>query len=470
MNKPWMVGAFVLAGLALFATGLFMIGNRHEAFARHTEFYVEFSDLSGIAKGAKVQVAGMDAGEVIDVRVPASPTEKFRVKLRINERLRGLVRIDSLVTVNTEGVVGNKFLSIRAGTAHAPAEPPDGLLPSKEPTELSALLDEAKGTIIDIDATVRNANGLVGNANRLMSTVGNTLNSALGDVRVTVGNANDVVVGLKEGKGSAGMLLRDEAIAGQVRQAVTNTQDATTKLNDAAEHTSQLISEVQAQGFPGKVDEALTGVKETVGNLNVTSKQVRQSVSDFAGPDERGLTAVENLQEALSNANNATANLADDTEALKHNFLLRGFFKSRGYFDLDRLPPGPYRKDPFFSARDNRRAWLRAADLFHDSSGGAEELTKAGEGLLDATLSQYGAEIVQSPVVVEGYSDSPSNAERLAVSRARSIAVRNYVRSHLNLDPTNIGSVALENQTPTGLDRASWDGIAIVILKSSRRR
>ena len=51
-------------GLALFATGLFMIGNRHEAFGRHAQFYVEFSNLSGIAKGAKVQVAGMDAGEV----------------------------------------------------------------------------------------------------------------------------------------------------------------------------------------------------------------------------------------------------------------------------------------------------------------------------------------------------------------------------------------------------------------------
>jgi len=69
MNKPLIVGSFVLASLALFASGLFMIGNRHEAFARHAQFYVEFSNLSGIAKGAKVQVAGMDAGEVVDVRI-----------------------------------------------------------------------------------------------------------------------------------------------------------------------------------------------------------------------------------------------------------------------------------------------------------------------------------------------------------------------------------------------------------------
>ena len=65
MNRFMMVGVFVVAGLALFTTGLFMIGNRHEAFARHVEVYTEFADVSGIVTGAKVQVAGMDAGEVL---------------------------------------------------------------------------------------------------------------------------------------------------------------------------------------------------------------------------------------------------------------------------------------------------------------------------------------------------------------------------------------------------------------------
>ena len=36
-NKNLMIGTFVLAGLALFMAGLFLIGNRHEAFARHID-------------------------------------------------------------------------------------------------------------------------------------------------------------------------------------------------------------------------------------------------------------------------------------------------------------------------------------------------------------------------------------------------------------------------------------------------
>jgi hypothetical protein len=60
------------------------------------------------------------------------------------------------------------------------------------------------------------------------------------------------------------------------------------------------------------------------------------------------LYVVRNLKETLSNANDATANLADDTEALKHNFLVRGFFRSRGYYSLTDISPDRYRTDKLF--------------------------------------------------------------------------------------------------------------------------
>src|ERR1700729_1763783 len=109
-NKSLTVGTFVLAGLVLFMAGLILIGNRHEAFARHVDYYAEFTNLAGLSKGSKVQVAGMDAGQVLDVEVPGSPSARFRVKLRIDERLKGLVRTDSVATIGTQGVVGETFL------------------------------------------------------------------------------------------------------------------------------------------------------------------------------------------------------------------------------------------------------------------------------------------------------------------------------------------------------------------------
>jgi phospholipid/cholesterol/gamma-HCH transport system substrate-binding protein len=212
-KKNVIVGLFVLAAFGLFTAGLFLIGNRHEAFSRHMEFYTEFTNVSGLARGSKVQVSGMDAGQIIDIAIPGSPASKFRVKFRIEEKLHGLVRTDSLASVGTEGVVGDTYLSISSGSAQAGAASPQTTLPSKEPTQIGDLLDQAKGTITDVDNTVRNANGLLTN-------VGGNLNGALNEARATLTNANDIIVGVKQGHGAAGMLLRDDAVAGQIRETL----------------------------------------------------------------------------------------------------------------------------------------------------------------------------------------------------------------------------------------------------------
>src|SRR5580698_6575876 len=92
------VGIFLIAGVALFALGILLIGNRHEAFSRHVLLYTEFADLDSVTKGSKVQVAGMDAGQVARIDVPDSPNGRFRVQMRVDERFHGLIRLDSVVT------------------------------------------------------------------------------------------------------------------------------------------------------------------------------------------------------------------------------------------------------------------------------------------------------------------------------------------------------------------------------------
>ena len=49
-----------------------------------------------------------------------------------------------------------------------------------------------------------------------------------------------------------------------------------------------------------------------------------QSLTQALGPDANGVTAGQNVSEALTNVNVATGNMAEDTEALKHNFFFKG--------------------------------------------------------------------------------------------------------------------------------------------------
>src|ERR1700735_1833576 len=106
-KRYFVVGIFIVAGVALFALGIFLVGSRHEVFSRHVLLYTDFANLDGVAKGSKVQVAGMDAGQVTKIVVPRSPNSQFHVEMKIDEKFQGLIRSDSVVTVDTEGVVGD---------------------------------------------------------------------------------------------------------------------------------------------------------------------------------------------------------------------------------------------------------------------------------------------------------------------------------------------------------------------------
>jgi len=477
------IGFFVLGGLALFGVGMFLIGDRHQAFARHSEYYSEFVNLAGLAKGAKVRVAGMDAGQVLSIDVPDSPSSRFRVKWRIDAKLRGLVRADSIATIGTEGVVGGTFLSILSGSAQAVQSAELATIQSKEPMELSDLLTRGSGLLQDADGmlnqvggklngaldgvttAVSNVNDVVVNLKNGHGTVGMLLsddglaNQIRNTVTTTTSDAQQVIADLKAGRGPAGMLLRDEALSGQIRDAVANAQEATAGLSHASRQADALVSDLNSRQLPQKAGEVMD-------NLNNSARQVNQLVSEIAKPDQRGMSAGANVRESLMNANTATSNFADTTEALKHNFLVRGFFKKRGYYNLADITPAEYRQEKAFTDPKNRRVWLSGSDLFETSWSGEDQLSDKGKALLGSTLSE-GDLGIKGPMVIEGYWNGSLPADQLRVSRSRAIAVREYLQTRFQLDPRNLGVVALQNSPPKGMGRTTWDGVCIVVLRKS---
>ncbi len=450
-NRYVMVGIFVLVGLILFTTGIFLVGDRHGAFARHADFYTEFTNLNGLTTGSKVKVAGLDAGQIVDVGIPDSPSSRFRLKFEINEKLRGLVRTDSVVTIATEGVVGGTYLLVRPGSAQAPPAGPLATLPSKEPIDMSKLLEQGQGLLQDADTTV----------NRLRPKLEGTLD----EVTTTVANANDLVVGLKQGRGTAGMLLRDKSAASDVRQAITDTRHVTADVRHASGQVDALTTDIQARGLPKKIDDTIGTAKGAASNIDESTKQIRQTIAEATSPDKQGVDAGENISESLSNVNTASANMADDTEALKHNFFLRGFFRRRGYYNLTNISPDKYRKDPVFKDPANGRAWLSAAQLFRKDAGESETLSAEGKELLNDAVVQYGDSVIDSPIVIEGYSNEGDPADQLASSRNRAILVHEYLQKRYQLDRSNVGTVSMRNSPPSGVGHSQWDGICVVFVR-----
>jgi phospholipid/cholesterol/gamma-HCH transport system substrate-binding protein len=146
--------------------------------------------------------------------------------------------------------------------------------------------------------------------------------------------------------------------------------------------------------------------------------------------------------------------------------LLRGFFNKRGYYSLADISSDKYRRDGAFTNRSNRRIWLSGSELFQNGSNG-EELSEGGKALLHAALSRPGESFTERAIVIEGYASGGVPADQLQISRSRAMAVRQYVQQRFELDPKNLGVVPMNSAPPKGVERATWDGVCIVVLLGS---
>jgi phospholipid/cholesterol/gamma-HCH transport system substrate-binding protein len=177
--------------------------------------------------------------------------------------------------------------------------------------------------------------------------------------------------------------------------------------------------------------------------------------------------AASNIRHSLSNIDQATGNMSADTEALKHQFLFRGYFKHRGYYSLANLNAEDYRKNKLFSNPTNPRVWLETDELFEQKKDGTLALSVAGKAKVDASVAQLGDAAVSEPLIVEGYAATGEPGVQLAESRARAFVVRQYLQTRFYIDPQNLGTVSLRATPPPTVNKASWDGVSIVLLRQT---
>jgi ABC-type transporter Mla subunit MlaD len=133
-----------------------------------------------------------------------------------------MVRDDSVVSIETDGVVGDKFVSIKKGSEQSGQAKDGSPLPSKEPLDLGALMEKGSALLNDFHHTVTDVRGRADLAlDSITKTVNHTDGLIVGvkpDVNRRRSNGNEIadkvntlMAGLNEGKGAAGLLLRDDA-------------------------------------------------------------------------------------------------------------------------------------------------------------------------------------------------------------------------------------------------------------------
>jgi phospholipid/cholesterol/gamma-HCH transport system substrate-binding protein len=438
------VGLFVIGTVLLFAVAVFMIGDRQMAFTKRFDVYTEFAKVTGLQTGAIVRVSGARAGEVTEITPPSVPAGKFRVKLQVTEELHQLVRTDSVASIETEGLVGGSFLAISSGSAAAPQAPPLSMLAGQEPFELGDLLQQMSSTMAKVNTTIDEMRGeveqtivsigeTVHNANDLITSVSGDVKGMAAAGRRVSADLATMTSNVREGRGTVGKLFTDDELYTHVKQIAANADAVTT----------------DARAVVAQARETLAGIKGQEGNV-------------------AGLT--DNLKQTLDDARSAMSGFAENMDALRHNFLLRGFFNRRGYFDLEQISPAEYRQGALTAGgRAAVRVWLGADRLFEVTESPEQpRLSPDGRRRLDAGIAPYLDRVADAVLIVEGFTPSGGADQQYVVSRARAVAVREYLVERFHLDPKAAGVMPLGAESKGSPSSEPWDGVALTFFLKSR--
>lgn len=229
MEIEMQAGIFLFVGLMAAMITILMMGGGQSLFAKTYKIHLEVNDTSGLAKGASVRSGGVKVGIVDEIDFSDS-YEHIRITLKIDESARKRIKEDSMVQLQTQGVLGDKYIEISGGSPGAPSLPEGGTIGVSQGKDLSAVFAEGSDALQLLKENLANLKVLTASLARrnqmesimanLNETTGNLkeitkkLNSsnAMENLGATMKNLQAVTDKMKNGEGTIGALMSDASL------------------------------------------------------------------------------------------------------------------------------------------------------------------------------------------------------------------------------------------------------------------
>ena len=317
MSRQARLGLVVLVGLAAAVGFLFVIASQGNLLADTFSVRATFDQVAGLQRGASVFYNGISVGRVNAVQLPAAPGDPITVRMAIKEEARRLIREDSRALIQTDGLVGEVIVSLTDGSPSRPQVADNGLIEGVDPFAIAEVTDRLFESVARFDSV----------------TVG--LYQTLADVRT--------------GQGTLGRFLYDErlyestvatadAFQGTVVEAQGTLRSLTARADQlvgTAETASAGVNEILRRVYQGEGTVArFLNDREVYDTFLATAAQLQEGAGQLqtVSTDIRAIT--DRLNQAAGWGALAAFRASEITEAFKHNFLVRGYFEDRGYYEM----------------------------------------------------------------------------------------------------------------------------------------
>ncbi len=222
-------GIFLFLGIVVSMITIIMMGGGKSLMESYYPVYMEVADSGGLAVGAAVRSGGLKIGRVKEINFNEN-YESVRITLLIEEGFRQRIRQDSLVRFQTQGVLGDKFLEITAGSASAPVVEEGGSIQAEAGKDLSTVLADGSSAVQLLKENLANLKVITGSmaqknqmanimkdlestTSNLKDLTHNLKSSNLpGELAATLKNLRQVSEKVKNGEGTIGALFTDATL------------------------------------------------------------------------------------------------------------------------------------------------------------------------------------------------------------------------------------------------------------------
>ena len=106
-------------------------------FRRTYRLEAEFQNVAGLNNGADVRVGGIHLGTVKYISLPSGPSGKLTVVMDMANSTKNIIRQDSVATIKTEGLLGDKYVEISFGSEKAPEIESGDTIKGETPVDFS---------------------------------------------------------------------------------------------------------------------------------------------------------------------------------------------------------------------------------------------------------------------------------------------------------------------------------------------
>lgn len=162
------LGIFVFIGLVIFVVAILSVGGIRTWASGYKVNFI-FSFINGVKKGAPVRFAGLDVGQVQTIKFYYDDKEvktKIRITCWVDKDVK--IPMDSVVWVNTLGLLGEKYVEIMPGVDYNKCLLANGELAGEDPIAMNDVLKSAKSVVDNLDTGVNRVLNKEGSAGKIL--------------------------------------------------------------------------------------------------------------------------------------------------------------------------------------------------------------------------------------------------------------------------------------------------------------